>query len=96
MSRPDCQYETCCVHANGDDITEMVDQAIDVTYRTILRHCKGLREWAKNMGYEANSREGLTLQKDWHVSYHRSKYRGKRCYYVQHSGIEHIWVECDG
>lgn len=29
---------------------------------------------------------------DWHVSYHRSMFRGKPCIYVRHSAIEYIFV----
>jgi hypothetical protein len=71
----------------------MVDAAIDVTYRTMLKHCPGLLDWAESLGYVRYPSQGLTLKNDWHVSYHRSKYRGRRCYYVRHSSIEYIFVE---
>lgn len=71
----------------------MVDQALDVTYETLQSHCIGLDQWAKQMGYESTSRVGLTLKDDFAVSYHRSEYNGRRCYYVRHSAIEYIWTE---
>jgi len=86
-------YHTNCVNSTGPRIIAMVDAAISITYRTMLKHCPGLLDWAESVGYERDSRSGLTLKDDWHVSYHRSRYRGKRCYYVRWSGIEHIFLE---
>lgn len=70
----------------------MVDQAVQVSYRTFFRHCAGVATWAKHSGYATRSDKGLTLDKDWHVSFYRSKFRGKPCYYMYHSAIEYIWV----
>lgn len=70
----------------------MCDAAVDVTYRTVLKHCEGLLDWAKGIGYEVYG-PGLKLKDDWHVGFHKSTYNGKPCYYVQWSGIEHIWVK---
>lgn len=88
-------YETCCVAASGDDINQMrwEDPAkVEVTYRTMRRHCPDLLRWAKSVGYDRD----LPLSKDWHVSYYRSFYRGRPCYYLVWSGIEHIWVKQEG
>ena len=90
----DYAYETNCVSCeNGDDINAMRDVSRNVTYRTMLCHCAGLRAWAKSQGYAGHPRSGLHLKHDWHVSYHKSTWRGKRCYYLVWSGIEFIWVE---
>ena len=35
---------------------------------------------------------GLHLSRDWGVSFYRSRYRGNRCYYMQHSAIEYIFI----
>lgn len=82
-------YSTNCVSANGSVIQKMVDDSVGITYDTFVRHCEGVKEWAEGMGY---SRTGLTLKGDWHVSYHRSKYGRKPCYYLVHSSIEYIWL----
>ena len=86
------RYYTNCVSSTARLINDMRDTARDVTYRTVLRHCHGLLGWAKEMGYELRSNQGLTLKDDWHVSYHKSTYAGLPCYYVRHSAIEYIWV----
>ena len=44
--------------------------------------------------YEEVARNGsLTLKKDWHVSYHRSTYQGKPCFFMDHSAIEYVFVK---
>lgn len=85
------RYETCCVNAIGDDITAMVDVAREITLRTFRKHCD-TREWEEHMGYSRRGRGGLPLSRDWHVSYHKSKYQGRPCYYARHSAIEHIFT----
>lgn len=87
----ECIYETCCVNANGDDILEMVDKATQITYRTFCSHIKpeALKELIESLGYK---RLGLSLKKDWAVSFYKSKYKNKPCYYLVHSMIEYIFV----
>lgn len=87
------RYETCCIHSDYESITSMTEQSSDVSYRTMLKYCD-LASWAEDHGYEVrqNVGHGLTLKGDWHVSYHKSVYRGKPCYYLVHSHIEYIWV----
>ena len=87
------QYKTCCVNSTANAIHDMTGQSREVTYRTFRKHCAGLDDWARGMSYELDSRYGLTLKNDFHVSYHRSVYRGKPCYYLVHSAIEYIWVK---
>ena len=85
------QYVTCCVNAKAEDIDAMVDNAQDVSYETLKRHCEGLAEWEKEMGYGRQC--GLYLKDDWAVGFCKSTYRGQPCYYVRHSAIEYIWVK---
>lgn len=93
MTEKAYHYRTCCVNATGRDINDMVDACRDISYRTFRRHCEGVDAWAVGMGYAAHPSRGLTLSADWHVSYHKSRYRGKPCYYLRHSAIEYIWVK---
>lgn len=69
----------------------MNEAAVDVTYRTVLRHCEGLLEWAQRVGYDVHG-PGIKLKDDWHVSFCKSVYCGRPCYFVRWSAIEHIWV----
>lgn len=88
------KYSTNCTCARGSDIQSMVDSAIIITRETFLKHVDraDLAQFEQSMGYSAHPSQGLTMAGDWHVSYHRGKYRGKRCYYVYHSAIEHIFL----
>ena len=87
-------YRTCCVDSTGEAINAMTDQAFDSSLQAMRRRCGDLTEWEKVMGYDTgNERGGLRLKDDWHVSFHRSRYRGQPCYYIKHSAIEYIWTE---
>lgn len=89
------RFETDCIHADGDSINEMRGpRAVEVSYDTMLRHCD-LLSWAIEHGYEARSNQGsgITLQHDPYVSYHRSTFEGRPCFYLVWSGIEFVWVE---
>ena len=87
------KYETCCVHAEGEDVQDMVDQGRDITYHTLFKHVS-LDEVSELFPtYSRNSRKGLTLKNDWAVSYSKSYYRGLPCYYINHSMIEYIFTE---
>lgn len=82
-----------CVNAKGRDIEAMVDNGRDVSYKTFFKHVSldevlGLLPW-----YAKDSRRGLTIKNDWAVSYSRSRYRNRRCYFLTHSAIEYIFVE---
>lgn len=88
-------YETCCVECTDrvEALNKMIEGAVEVTYGTMLRHCAGLLEWAKDHNYDARSTQGLTLKNDWHLEYYRSTFDGFPCYYLRWSGIEFIWVK---
>jgi hypothetical protein len=88
-------YETCCVQSTYEAINAMRGVERKVTYRTMLRHCVGLIEWAVGVGYSrrVNMGHGVTLRLDPYVSYHKSTYRGRSCYYLVWSGVEYIWVD---
>lgn len=89
------EFLTDCVASNdGAGIRDMVDSCIDITRRTFLKHVdrQQMAEMERGLGYEKHRSKGLTMASDWAVSYHRSKYRGKPCYYFCWSGIEHIFV----
>jgi hypothetical protein len=66
---------------------DMIDRAVSVTYRTFRKHCHGLDEWAAERGYGRH----LHISNDYAVSYNRSMYKGKVCYYLCWSGFEYLW-----
>ncbi len=86
-------FETNCVSCPGRDageaINDMKAASREVTYATMRRRVTGLLETAGELGYDRS----FPLRTDWHVSYHRSVFRGRRCYYFVWSAIEYIFVE---
>ena len=62
------RFETNCINADGDAITEMVDAAKEVTWRTFL----------KNVGADTINEEfgdcTPALKDDYTVSFWKSKY----------------------
>ena len=88
------QYETNCINCrDGDAINEMVNVSKEVTLKTLLKNCFGIKEWAKEKGYDSLcGKNGLSLKHDRGVSFRKSKFGGKQCYYICWSCIEYIWT----
>lgn len=86
------RYVMSCVHSTAEDIDSMVDSPSmhEVKRRTFVRHThdRDRRELEKGLGYGP----WFGITRDWHVTYHKSVFRSVPCYYLQHSGIEHIFT----
>lgn len=78
------EYLTNCVDAVGDDIGDMVEQAVEVEYREFEHHI-GIDVLVEMFGND------VPLSKDWSVSFWKSKYLGDDVYYIDHSRIEYIF-----
>ena len=82
-----------CVGRHTEPFLEdMMDNAVEVSYRTLV-NAVGLDEIKELFPDYAWGQRGLQLRDDANVAYFRSVYDGKKCYYVQHSRIEYIFVE---
>lgn len=98
-SEQECGYEYvgCCVDLKGRDISEMCDGATEVSYKTIRKRLgKALMKFAASMGYETRpggSRRGIFLSNDCYVRYYKSRYKGKPCYYIDHSRVEYVFIK---
>ncbi len=92
-------YKNCVAHGDVDVdwLNEAIDGNIQVSRCCFLQHVnrEDLRISEEQLGYESHPSRGLTMAGDWHISYHRSKYDGRRCYYFRHSGIEFIFLKPD-
>lgn len=98
----DYSYETCCVHSTARLIQDMVDQAIEITWATFRKYVdwEEVREVFPDYSYRREKISPIDdkptvpmhIKDDYAVSFHRSKYKGKRCYYIRHSGIEYIFT----
>ena len=93
MGRAYHYYKSCVDHAphEVEALDGMIEKAKNITLDTMRKHCEGFAEIAQSLGYERDSRKGLTIRNDYHVSYHRSEYLGVRCYFMCWSAIEYIW-----
>ena len=95
------RFITSCVSCPGPEpgkaINEMKDddRMIMISRRAFLQHVdrRDLRALEESLSYESHPSRGLTMAGDWHVSYHRSRFRGRLCYYFTHSAIEYIFTE---
>ncbi|MBC5851130.1 hypothetical protein [Vibrio metschnikovii] len=86
-------YVTSCVGADGDDINEMKDAPLSIEidksdfFRTIG---SGIKDQIVDIFELNNIQEFID---DWHTSSYTSCYQGIPCLFVQHSGIEHFFVD---
>lgn len=85
------RYLTCCVNANGQDITEMVDVARKITYNTMRKYIP-IDELKTIFDYSWGREKGLRMSKDYHVRYYKSVFCGQPCIFIDHSAIEHVFV----
>lgn len=85
-------HTTCVNHGNGDDINAMTDKARQITFATFKKNvdAKDLRRVSRDLGYLPGER--LQLHTDWSVSFYKSTFCGKPCYYFVWSAIEHIFI----
>lgn len=87
----DYQFMGSCISLKGECINQMNKERVDVTLRTIRKHCD-TKPFEDALGYVRNG-EGLRLCKDWHVGFYKSRYMGKPVYYIEHSRIEYVWAK---
>jgi len=81
-------YLTCCINSTAELIGDMVDKSREITLATFLRHVSRADIYSVLDGYGKH----FSINRDWHVSYYKSKYDGKSCYYIVHSAIEYVFV----
>ena len=90
------RYLSDCVgwpRGKVDHLNEMIDDAMDVTRRTFLKHVDR-DELAALEAYLGYTRD-FHMASDWHVSYHRSKLCGFTVYYFRQSAIEYVFIPPD-
>lgn len=84
----------CCDgSATVNELENLYDHDREITYKTFAKHVD-IKELAEYLGYAFGRWErGVRLSKDWHVRFYRSKFRGKVCYHLVWSEIDHIFGE---
>jgi hypothetical protein len=102
--RRDFHYLTNCVSCgDGEAIQDMTDSAQEITWDTLIRHVSvdEVQEVFPQYSYRGEMYNlktgelttGFSMKKDWAVSFWKSIFRGERCYYISHSGIEYIFLQ---
>lgn len=86
------KYLTCCVNSTGEVIQDMVDRPREITYRTLLKYVSIEHLLETFPCYVKYKSMGLTINTDYGVSFCKSTYKGRKCVYVTHSGIEYIFT----
>lgn len=89
------KYAINCVLSSAKPINEMVNSALEITYNTFMRNVcyDDVKSLFSSYAWGSEKGNGLRLKDDWAVSYYRSKFRGMRCYYIDHSSIEYVFLE---
>ena len=86
-----CTLLTDAKHIN--ELINMQEVGREITYKTFIKHVdiqeiRALFDWYEYYGWD----NGLHIKDDWGVSWMKSKWRGARCYYIIHSGIEYVFL----
>jgi hypothetical protein len=73
----------------------MVDNSIEITWETFIKHVMWteIRDHFDYYSWKSGRGFGLHIKDDYAVSFKRGKLGDKKCYFIQHSGIEYMWLE---
>jgi len=82
------QFQYTCVNS-GDKLEELeyiIDHSKQISYVTFIKNVD------KEFINEFNENVGIPINKDWAVTFYKSKLpNGKPAYYFDHSAIEHVF-----
>lgn len=87
------EYETCCVNSTAELINALTENARQITWTTFRRHVSWEHVRELFPFYSYRGEDGLHIKDDWAVSFWKSCYDGRPCYYITHSAIEYIFTE---
>jgi hypothetical protein len=88
----DVTFVGTCVQLSAADLDDFDDSVRQITNRTFRKHLGPdlYREFEACLGY---GREiGLWLSRDYCVSYHKGRWKGKPAICCMWSSIHHIWL----
>ncbi len=73
------------------DLGDFDDSSREIGYNRFLYYLgeDKVRELERDLGYKGS---GLTLKKDFHISYFTGKWRGEWAVCMMWSSIHHIWL----
>jgi len=86
------QLQATCVGNHDTDALEIMAQHDrEITYKTFARHVD-IRSISELLGYAYDrGQEGMRLSQDYAVRFYRSVWKGKPCYHMDWSRIDHIF-----
>lgn len=79
-------YETCCVVSDPKDLETLYRHDRPIKADTFLRH-------VNLEGTQFEKKTMPPLNKDWHVRFYRSKWKGSPCYHMDHSAVDLIFTK---
>lgn len=82
----------CCDQRDPAPLFVMYEAQREIRFATFARRTNW-KPVAKALGYAVGAMKGLHLRKDWHVRFFRAKWKGQPCYFMDWSGIDHIFLK---
>ena len=73
-----------------EDLRAMQDEAREIKWRTLISRHVSVQEIDEIFWWY--DKRSLHLKNDPHVRFYQSRFRGERCYVIEHSGIEYIFT----
>lgn len=82
-------------HEHVENLNAMTERGRQVSAKTFFRHVD-LETISRQLGYAyGRAEQGVRLARDYHVRFFRSRWRGRACYYLVWSAIEHVFLAPD-
>lgn len=83
-------YVMSCPDSTYEDIQALKETEDAIGLRAFARAI-GPTQW-KDLQRQLQYDRDFPISRDWHVGYYRGVFRGVPCYFMRHSGIEHIYT----
>lgn len=86
-------YTRCCDGlATVEELEALYEKDRPISYRTFARRVN-VEQLSKLLGYTfRRGQPGVRLETDYAVHFFSSKFKGKRCYHLEWSRIDHIFL----
>lgn len=92
VEKPKKRFVTRCVESTAEDICSMVDRARKISAKTFFKRTQW-KTTVRELGYTTDpAKEGPRIEDDYHVSFYSSRFKGKPCYFFDHSAIEYVFA----
>ena len=84
------EYLINCVGSDAQSIEKMTDKAKEISYKELLTFVTEKQIFELFPFYK--DLENLTIESDYTTAFYKSKYKGKKCVFIEHSRIEYIFT----